>query len=81
VARILALQSAHYARAYGELPLPNLFELLKITAISRKVIAPDVGGGFGPKGGHYPEELVAAVVSEKLGRPVKWTQNALLSHP
>jgi acetyl-CoA acetyltransferase len=36
VARILALQSAHYARKYGELPLPNLFELLKITAISQK---------------------------------------------
>jgi carbon-monoxide dehydrogenase large subunit len=32
-----------------------------------RVIAPDVGGGFGPKAGHYPEELVAAVVSEKLG--------------
>jgi len=36
VARILALQSAHYARMYGELPLPNLFELLKITEISQK---------------------------------------------
>jgi len=36
VARILALQSAHYARKYGELPLPNLFELLKITEISQK---------------------------------------------
>ena len=36
VARILALQSAHYARTYGELPLPNLFELLKITEISQK---------------------------------------------
>jgi acetyl-CoA acetyltransferase len=35
-ARILALQSAHYARKYGELPLPNLFELLKITEISQK---------------------------------------------
>ena len=36
VARVLALQSAHYARTYGELPLPNLFELLKITEISQK---------------------------------------------
>jgi hypothetical protein len=27
-ARILALQSAHYARKYGELPLPALFDLL-----------------------------------------------------
>jgi hypothetical protein len=36
VARILALQTAHYARTYGELPPPNLFELLKITEISQK---------------------------------------------
>ncbi|RPI08187.1 MAG: hypothetical protein EHM63_06650 [Actinobacteria bacterium] len=36
VARILALQSAHYVRTYGELPLPNLVELLKITEIGQK---------------------------------------------
>jgi len=34
-ARILALQSAHYARKYGELPLPSLFELLKATQLDR----------------------------------------------
>ena len=28
-----------------------------------RVIAPDVGGGFGPKAGHYPEELLAAIVA------------------
>jgi len=33
VARILALQSAHYARKYGEFPLPTLFELLKATRL------------------------------------------------
>jgi carbon-monoxide dehydrogenase large subunit len=40
-----------------------------------RVIAPDVGGGFGPKAGHYPEELLAAIVAMKLGRPVKWTED------
>ncbi len=40
-----------------------------------RVIAPDVGGGFGPKAGHYPEELVAALVAIKLERPVKWTED------
>lgn len=35
VARILALQSAHYARKYGELPLPSLLELLKATQVDR----------------------------------------------
>jgi len=40
-----------------------------------RVIAPDVGGGFGPKAGHYPEELVAAMVAMRIGRPVKWTED------
>ena len=42
-----------------------------------RVIAPDVGGGFGPKAGHYPEELTAALVAMKLARPVKWTEDRL----
>ncbi len=41
------------------------------------MIAPDVGGGFGPKAGHYPEELTAALVAMKLARPVKWTEDRL----
>jgi len=40
-----------------------------------RVIAPDVGGGFGPKAGHYPEELVAALAAIKLGLPVKWIED------
>lgn len=32
-ARILALQSAHYVRKYGEHPLPALFDLLKSTRL------------------------------------------------
>ena len=39
-----------------------------------RVIAPDVGGGFGVKISHYPEEILAAWASKKLGRPVKWTE-------
>ena len=39
VARILALQSAHYARKYGELPLPALFELLKATQLDQGKLA------------------------------------------
>ena len=38
-ARILALQSAHYARKYGELPLPALFELLKATQLDQGKLA------------------------------------------
>jgi carbon-monoxide dehydrogenase large subunit len=39
-----------------------------------RVVAPDVGGGFGVKISHYPEEILAAWASKKLGRPVKWTE-------
>ena len=38
-----------------------------------RVIAPDVGGGFGSKIFIYPEECVVAWASKTLGRPVKWT--------
>jgi len=38
-----------------------------------RVIAPDVGGGFGSKIFIYPEECVVAWAAKKLGRPVKWT--------
>src|SRR5246500_1524652 len=40
-----------------------------------RVIAPDVGGGFGSKIYIYPEEMVALWVSKKVGRPVKWTSD------
>jgi carbon-monoxide dehydrogenase large subunit len=38
-----------------------------------RVIAPDVGGGFGSKIFIYPEETVCIWASKKIGRPVKWT--------
>ena len=38
-----------------------------------RVVAPDVGGGFGYKGKHYPEETVLAWAARRLGRAVRWT--------
>jgi carbon-monoxide dehydrogenase large subunit len=38
-----------------------------------RVISPDVGGGFGSKIFHYPEEIICAWSTRKIGRPVKWT--------
>jgi carbon-monoxide dehydrogenase large subunit len=38
-----------------------------------RIIAPDVGGGFGSKIFHYAEELMVTWGSRKVGRPVKWT--------
>ncbi|MDO6587520.1 xanthine dehydrogenase family protein molybdopterin-binding subunit [Salipiger sp. 1_MG-2023] len=38
-----------------------------------KVVAPDVGGGFGTKIFHYAEEAFVTFAARKLNRPVKWT--------
>ena len=38
-----------------------------------RVIAPDVGGGFGSKIFVYPEEVVTTWAARAIGRPVKWT--------
>jgi carbon-monoxide dehydrogenase large subunit len=38
-----------------------------------RVIAPEVGGGFGSKIHHYPDEAVVSFCAMQLGRPVKWT--------
>src|SRR5262249_45861204 len=40
-----------------------------------RVIAPDVGGGFGSKIFIYPEEVVCLWASKKVGRPVKWVSD------
>ena len=38
-----------------------------------RVVAPEVGGGFGSKIDHYPDETITAFCSKMTGRPVKWT--------
>ncbi|MEV6877988.1 molybdopterin cofactor-binding domain-containing protein [Amycolatopsis sp. NPDC051128] len=40
-----------------------------------RVIAPDVGGGFGGKIGVLPEEMMSLLVARKLGKPVKWNES------
>ncbi len=74
-----------YDRAGGDYTLtttsqnPHLTRLLLgafsygIPEHKLRVVAPDVGGGFGSKIFHYPEELVVLWAARKVGRPVKWT--------
>ena len=38
-----------------------------------RVVAPDVGGGFGSKIYHYAEEAFVTFAAKVVGRPVKWT--------
>ncbi len=48
--------------------------VLGLPAEEVRVLAPDVGGGFGPKGNVYHEELLVPAVALRLGRPVKWVE-------
>jgi carbon-monoxide dehydrogenase large subunit len=52
-----------------------LVEVLNLDDDHVRVIAPDVGGGFGPKGIVYQEEAVLPALSRLLGRPVRWTED------
>jgi len=47
-------------------------ELLGLPSGRVRVVAPDVGGGFGVKTAVYPEELIVSALAVKLGRPVRW---------
>jgi aerobic carbon-monoxide dehydrogenase large subunit len=79
---------AEYHRGRGELTLHSatqvpgivrdgLAELLDMPASRIRVVAADVGGGFGAKSSIYPEELLVAVLARRLGRPVKYNSDRL----
>jgi carbon-monoxide dehydrogenase large subunit len=40
-----------------------------------RIVAPDVGGGFGPKARLYPEEIILAALALKLDHPVRWVED------
>src|SRR5213594_1406868 len=50
----------------------SLARMLGLDEARVRVIAPDVGGGFGVKGGPYREEVLVAWLARRLSRPVKW---------
>ncbi len=60
-------QVPHFVRLFMAL-------LLGLTEDHVRVIAPEVGGGFGSKLQVYGEELIACWASRKLGRPIKWIE-------
>lgn len=45
-----------------------------------RVVSPDVGGGFGSKIFHYPEEVIVPWVSRELKRPAKWVSTRAESY-
>ena len=48
--------------------------MLGLPETAVRVIAPEVGGGFGSKLNVYPEEAIVPWLAMKLGRPVKWAE-------
>jgi aerobic carbon-monoxide dehydrogenase large subunit len=61
-----------------QIPHVLRFLLAAITGIPEqnlRVIAPDVGGGFGSKLQVTAEEELALLIARKLGKPVKWTES------
>jgi carbon-monoxide dehydrogenase large subunit len=52
----------------------HLSQMLKLPENQVRVIAPEVGGGFGSKLNVYAEEALLGYLAHKLGRPVKWTE-------
>src|SRR5882724_5438477 len=54
-----------------------LAEALDLPGHRLRVVAPDVGGGFGSKGSLYPEEIFVCAAARQLARPVKWTSDRM----
>jgi aerobic carbon-monoxide dehydrogenase large subunit len=53
----------------------HLAHLLNRPQNSIRLVAPDVGGGFGEKGSLYPEEIAIPYLAILLGRPIKWVED------
>jgi len=76
------LANDHYT-LYTTSQNPHLIRLLMaaftlhVPEHKLRVVAPDVGGGFGSKIYHYAEELLVAWASKVVGRPVKWTADRM----
>ncbi len=51
-----------------------LKDIYDLSGDSIRVIAPDIGGGFGAKGSPHREELALAGLSRAVGRPVRWSE-------
>jgi carbon-monoxide dehydrogenase large subunit len=86
---VLAEFRADKLTLWSSTQVPHFLRLFTaiITGISEervRVIAPEVGGGFGSKLQIYAEEIGCAWASKKLGRPVKWietrTEGMMVTH-
>ncbi|MGE4241252.1 xanthine dehydrogenase family protein molybdopterin-binding subunit [Ramlibacter sp.] len=68
VVAYIATQSPHRTKR-------NLLDMLGLSDSQLRVVAPDVGGGFGPKGSFYPEYTLLVLSAMQLNKPVKWVED------
>ncbi|MEP6892926.1 MAG: xanthine dehydrogenase family protein molybdopterin-binding subunit [Gaiellaceae bacterium] len=77
---VLAVPGPHDdVTLYSATQVPHILRLLVAATLGMpesklRVVAPDVGGGFGSKLDVYAEELLAVALARRLGQPVKWTE-------
>ncbi len=57
----------------GDLMAVQLATLLRTTRDRIRVHQVDVGGGFGPRAGAYPEYAILLAAARRIGRPIRWT--------
>ena len=77
VARYLAAEEELTVWSSTQIPhilKTHLSKLLNLPESQVRVIAPDVGGGFGSKLNVYAEEALLGYLALKLNRPVKWSE-------
>ncbi len=66
----------HWASCQGAHPVRDRLAIIYGLATDAvRVIANDVGGGFGAKSAMYPEELLCPWLSARVGRAVRWTEH------
>ena len=77
---VAPLPASEEYTVYSTTQIPHVLRLMlaMVTGTPEhklRVIAPDVGGGFGSKLNVYAEEVLALLVARRLGRPVKWCES------
>jgi carbon-monoxide dehydrogenase large subunit len=70
--RLLTLWSSHQM---PHVLRTSIARLIDFPEHRLRVIAPDVGGGFGVKSNIYPEEVVICLLALRLGRPMRWIED------
>ncbi len=86
---VLAHPNGDRITVYSSTQVPHIarFVLSGVLGIPEdklRIVAPDVGGGFGSKLQVYPEEALIVALARRLGRPVKWvetrSENMMAAH-